>query len=133
MPCITKDRLTGMPSKQCFFQTNIFSYLLKDTMQVLKSYSQRWALILEKLRISFSFSTLKKSLRTLILIPNSQKIPWGHLFLILNSQENALEISFSILTLSTLTLTEVCSIVRYALKFNRRVKQLNLCKNGSRK
>ena len=30
--------------------------LLKDTMQVFKSPSQRWALILEKLRVSFSFS-----------------------------------------------------------------------------
>ena len=65
---------TGMPSKQCFFQPSILSYLLKDTMQVLKSHSQRWALILEKLRVSFS--TLKKSLRTLILILSSQKIPW---------------------------------------------------------
>ena len=60
------------------------------------------------LRVSFSFSTLKKilenshshsqlsknSLRTLILILNSQKNPW--------------EISFSISTLSKLTLAEVC-------------------------
>ena len=36
--------------------------LLKDTMQVFKSPSQRWALILEKLRVSFSFSALKKFL-----------------------------------------------------------------------
>ena len=63
------------------------------------------------LRVSFSFSTLKKilenshshsqlsknSLRTLILILNSQKNPW--------------EISFSISTLSTLTLAEVWNTI----------------------
>ena len=70
-----------------------------------------WNLLQFNLRVSFSFSTLKKilenshshsqlsknSLRTLILILNSQKNPW--------------EISFSISTLSKLTLAEVCLTV----------------------
>ena len=70
---------------QCIFQSNIFSYLLKNTMQVPKSnmgshYGKIESLILihnsqKILENSHSYSQLSKnSFRTLILILNSQKI-----------------------------------------------------------